>query len=51
MLFNVRGERVADLTRSYRAMLDALATGTQVTISPREIVGTQFTRGHFARAV
>jgi putative protease len=51
MLFNVRGERVADVTRSYRRMLDALSLGVPVTTSPRDIVGAQFTRGHFARAV
>jgi putative protease len=51
LLFNVRGERVADITRSYRDLLDALVTGAQSPTGPREIVGREFTRGHFARAV
>lgn len=51
LLFNVPGERVAELTHSYRALLDSLSCGSPAGVTPREIVGTQFTRGHFARAV
>ena len=51
LLFNVHGERVADLTRGYRSMLDALQGGTAVPSTPRDYVGSEFTRGHFARAV
>ena len=51
LLFNVHGERIADLTRGYRSMLDALQGGTAVTSTPRDYVGSEFTRGHFARAV
>jgi putative protease len=51
MVFNVHGEPVANITRSYRSMLDALAYGTPVVSTPRELVGSAFTRGHFARAV
>jgi putative protease len=51
MLFNVPGEPVADVTRSYRDLLDHLQSGAPVTRTPREIVGQRFTRGHFARAV
>jgi putative protease len=51
LIFNVRGEQVAGITAAYRSLLDALATGTQPVRSPREFVGREFTRGHFARAV
>lgn len=51
LLFNVFGEPVAALTKSYREILDSLAAGTQVKSSPRAITGGTFTRGHFARAV
>ncbi|HEY0242073.1 MAG TPA: DUF3656 domain-containing protein [Gemmatimonadaceae bacterium] len=51
LLFNVHGERIADLTRGYRSMLDALQGGIAVTSTPRDYVGSEFTRGHFARAV
>jgi len=52
MLFNVPGDPVAELTARYRDALDALATGAQPAgIGARELVGSTFTRGHFARAV
>lgn len=51
MLFNVRGEKVAEVTRSYRSILDSLSTGAPIVVSPREVTGSRFTRGHFARAV
>jgi U32 family peptidase len=51
MVFNVHGEPVADITRAYRAQLDSLVAGTPAMTSPRELVGSAFTRGHFARAV
>ena len=51
LIFNVRNERAGDITRAYRAMLDALAGGTPVSTTPRAHVGREFTRGHFARAV
>jgi putative protease len=51
LLFNVHGDPVAGLTRSYRTMLDALSEGPAVTSTPRSYVGGEFTRGHFARAV
>lgn len=51
MVFNVHDEPVADITRSYRSMLESLASGTPILSSPRELVGSTFTRGHFARAV
>lgn len=51
LIFNVRHERVADITRAYRSMLDGLHTGARVGENPRDYVGREFTRGHFARAV
>jgi putative protease len=54
MIFNVRGDRVADIARGYRGLLDSLSKGTGTPSSaesPRDIVGSRFTRGHFARAV
>lgn len=51
LVFNVRNERVADITRAYRGLLEAAPTGGPVPPSPRDYVGREFTRGHFARAV
>jgi U32 family peptidase len=51
MLFNVKGDRVSDITAAYRALLDAMNTGATLMSGPRQVVGSQFTRGHFARAV
>jgi putative protease len=51
LLFNVQGERVGELTRAYRDMLESIRTGGAIATSPREYVGREFTRGHFARAV
>lgn len=52
MLFNVRRDPVAELTASYRLQLDALrAERPGAPSSARAIVGSSFTRGHFARAV
>jgi putative protease len=52
LLFNTHGERVELLVARYRATLDSLQrTGALGTSTPRELVGSEFTRGHFARAV
>jgi putative protease len=51
LLFNVYGDRIAEITSSYRAVLDALQRGEAPVGNPREFVGSEFTRGHFARAV
>jgi putative protease len=51
LIFNVHDEQVAEITRAYRSLLDSIRTGSPVAISPREYVGREFTRGHFARAV
>ena len=53
-VFNVAGDPVAEVTAGYRATLDALATDGAEQRGPsavRELVGSSFTRGHFARAV
>jgi len=51
-VFNVAGEPVADVVAGYRRTLDALAAGQEPSRSPvRDLVGSTFTRGHFARAV
>ncbi|HEU4990715.1 MAG TPA: U32 family peptidase, partial [Gemmatimonadaceae bacterium] len=51
-VFNVPGEPVADVVRGYRASLDALAANSEPPRSAvRDVVGSAFTRGHFARAV
>jgi len=52
-VFNVPGDPVQHIVAGYRATLDELAraeTPTSVSLV-RELVGGQFTRGHFARAV
>jgi len=52
MLFNVPGDPVAEITARYRAALEALAEGAAPPAhGVRELVGSSFTRGHFARAV
>ncbi|HEY3286765.1 MAG TPA: DUF3656 domain-containing protein [Gemmatimonadaceae bacterium] len=51
-VFNVRGEPVAEIMGAYRQMLDALAAGEAPELQGvRTILGDQYTRGHFARAV
>nr|MDQ3082554.1 hypothetical protein [Gemmatimonadota bacterium] len=51
-IFNVPGDPVGELIRSYRDMLDALHAGTDTAgRHARAAVGAEFTRGHFARAV
>jgi putative protease len=52
LLFNVPGDPVAELVARYRTMLGRLAEGDAAPHAPvRELVGSAFTRGHFARAV
>jgi putative protease len=51
-IFNVPGDRVTELVRGLRAMLDALARNGRPEWEPvRALVGGEFTRGHFVRAV
>ena len=52
LVFNIAGEPVGEIVRRYRAQLDALAAGDRdARGTVRELVGSGFTRGHFARAV
>jgi putative protease len=52
LVFNIAGEPVGEIVRRYRAQLDALAAGERdARGTMRELVGSGFTRGHFARAV
>ena len=52
MVFNVAGDPVREIVARYRAQLDALASGTgDARGTVRDILGSEFTRGHFARAV
>ncbi len=51
-VFNVAGDPVAEVIAGYRRTLDALAAGeTPRHSAVRDLVGSAFTRGHFARAV
>jgi len=51
-VFNVPGDDVRAIVASYRAALDALAGGVRPDVDAvRAVVGSEFTRGHFARAV
>ena len=54
LVFNVEGDPVQALVAGYRAALDALDAGARPSRNEktvRDVVGNQFTRGHFARAV
>jgi len=52
LVFNVPGDPVADVVSRYREALDALAAGNRPDARRvRELLGHEFTRGHFARAV
>ena len=51
LLFNVPGDRVAEVTAAYREALDGVAAGGTPGRAVRALLGDRFTRGHFARAV
>jgi len=52
MVFNVPGDDVRAIVRGYRNALDALVTGDRPDVEAvRGILGGEYTRGHFARAV
>ncbi len=52
LLFNTRSDDIAAVTTSYRNLLDSLEKGeARAAYSPRDLVGGEFTRGHFARGV
>ena len=51
-LFNVPGDPIVEIVSALRRMLDALATNAAPDWKAvRTLVGSRFTRGHFARAV
>lgn len=51
-VFNVPDDEVMSVVRGYRETINALTTGRPVGVNAvRTIVGSAFTRGHFARAV
>ena len=52
LLFNVPQNDVGEIVARYRAAVDALAAGAAPDVaSVRGLFGSEFTRGHFARAV
>lgn len=52
LVFNLPGDPVADVTAAWRGALDALGRGTAPDLDAiRQLTGSAFTRGHFARAV
>jgi putative protease len=51
LVFNVPGDAVAERVAAYRVAVDAVATTGKLSRRPREVLGDQITRGHFARAV
>jgi len=51
LVFNVPGDAVAERVAAYRAAVDAAATMGKLSRRPREVLGDEITRGHFARAV
>ena len=52
VVFNVPAAGVAEIVRGYRSMIDALSAGQRPDpTAVRAVVGSAFTRGHFARAV
>lgn len=52
VVFNVPGDPVADIVGAYRTALDRLAAGIDIDVhATRRILGREFTRGHFVRAV
>jgi putative protease len=52
LIFNVPGDPVANIVSRYREALAALDSGVETPLAEiRALVGTAFTRGHFARAV
>ena len=52
MLFNVPGDAVADVTRRMRTTIREIENNETPRVNRlRGVVGSEFTRGHFARAV
>ncbi len=51
-VFNVAGDDIAQVVSGYRSMLEQQQAGVHAShAAVRKLVGTAFTRGHFARAV
>jgi putative protease len=51
-VFNVRGDPVGEIVGAYRELLGAMASGSTPNVDAvRRLLGDQYTRGHFARAV
>ena len=52
LIFNMPDDAVSEIVAGYRGALTALATGAEPSFGTiRSILGSRFTRGHFARAV
>ncbi|MDA1082455.1 MAG: DUF3656 domain-containing protein [Gemmatimonadetes bacterium] len=52
LVFNVPGDEVGAVTGAFRMLVDSLAAGGEPAIaSVRGVVGAEYTRGHFERAV
>lgn len=51
LVFNVPGDAVAERVAAYREVVDTVAQGERPSRRPREVLGDEITRGHFARAV
>jgi U32 family peptidase len=52
LIFNVPDEPVAELVGAYRSAIESLSRGDRSALTvPRALVGSRFTRGHFARPV
>ena len=52
LVFNAFGDDISAVTREYRALLDRVVAGAEPDYAVvRALVGGEFTRGHFARAV
>ena len=52
LLFNVAGDPVGDIVRAYRQALEALHSGATIDLQATlRVLGREYTRGHFARAV
>jgi putative protease len=52
LIFNMPDDPVAEIVSSYRSALETLRAGGEPSVSSiRAILGSRFTRGHFARAV
>jgi U32 family peptidase len=50
-VFNTPGDDISAIVAGYRAALDALSAGDRPSDAVRALMGSEFTRGHFARAV